>query len=180
MATKGKVTYKQFVTKYNDTEDKIEFCKSHIINNYIDYQTKLSEVNRIADLGNHSSILFLDDNANEKQGYLRNTPVMYFLLKMKLLECYTDINIKEGEDLQVYNALEEIGAIDALISSIPESEVAKWNSMLQMVNDDIYINERDLVSYLDTKVDALSVVLDTMLSGLETVVNKLELAQNED
>lgn len=177
---KGKVTYKQFVTKYNSSEDKAEFCKSHIVNKYVDYHTKLSEVNRIVDIGNHSSALLLSDNDNDKIGYWRNTPIMYYLLKLKLLELYTDINIKEGEELQTYNALEEIGAIDNLVSSIPENEVMKWNSMLQMVNDDIYINERDLVSYLESKVDALNVVLDTMLSGLGEVANKLELVQNED
>lgn len=177
---KGKLTYKQFVTKYNKAEDKVAFCKSHIVNSYVNYETKLTEVRRIAELGNYSSIPSLVEGEGEKTIFKRNTPIMYYLLKMRLLNDYTDIDIKDNEELETFNALEEIGAVDTLISSIPENEVAKWDAMLQMTNDDIYANERDIVSYLETKVDALSVVMDTMLSGLGEVANKLELTQNED
>ena len=177
---KGKITYKQFVTKYKSSEDKVTFCKSHIVNTYVTYEEKLTEVRRIADLGNYSSIPSLEDENESKKIFKRNTPIMYYLLKMRLLNDYTDIEIKDGEELEVFNALEEIGAVDYLTSSIPENEVTKWHTMLQMVNDDIYANERDIVSYLETKVDALSMVMDAMLSGLGEVANKLELTQNED
>lgn len=178
---KGKITYKQFVTKFNNAEDKVEFCKSHIINKYVDYQTKLTEVRRIADLGNYSSIPSFEENegGQERRIYKRNTPIMFYLLKMRLLINYTDIEIKDGEELDAFNALEEIGAVDGLISSIPENETIKWNTMLQMTNDDIYANERDFASYLDTKVDALGMVLNTLLSGLGEVADRLE-SQDED
>ena len=177
---KGKITYKQFVTKYNNSENKAAFCKSHIVNNYVAYEEKLTEVRRIADLGNYSSVPSLEDENESKTIFKRNTPIMYYLLKMRLLNDYTDIEIKDGEELETFNALEEVGAVDALVSSISENEVTKWHTMLQMVNDDIYMNEREIVSYLETKTDALSMVMDTMLSGLGEVANKLELIQNED
>ena len=178
MATKGKITYKQFVTKYNAAktdEDKKVFCQSHIVKTYVDYQTKLTEVQIIAKQGNYS----LDADVNGKRLFKRSSPTMYFLLKMRLIEDYTDIEIGDNV-LDIFNALDEIGALDCLISSIPENEIIKWNAMLDMVNDDIYINERDIVSYLETKTEAVSMVLDTMLSGLGEVAQKLELTQNED
>lgn len=178
---KGKITYKQFVTKFNNAEDKVEFCKSHIVNKYVDYQTKLTEVRRIADLGNYSSVSSFEENeeGQERRIYKRNTPIMFYLLKMRLLMDYTDVEIKDGEELDAFNALEEIGAVDGLISSIPENEITKWNTMLQMTNDDIYANERDFASYLDTKVDALGMILNTLLSGLGEVAGRLE-SQDED
>ena len=178
MATKGKLTYKQFITKFNAAEDKAVFCRMHIVNNYVDYQTKLTEVRKIAELGNYSSIT-VNEEEEARTIFKRNTPIMYYLLKMRLLIDYTDIDIKDGEELEIFNALEEIGAVDALLSSIPEDEVTKWTKMLQMVNDDIYMNERDLVSYLETKVDALGMVMNTMLTGLGEVAQRLETT-NED
>lgn len=176
---KGKITYKQFVTQYKRSEDTAEFCKSHIITSYVDYQTKLTEIRKIADLGNYSSIPALAESG-EMRIFRRNTPIMYYLLKMRLLIDYTDIDIKDGEELEVFNALDEIGAVDNLISSIPENEVVKWNTMLQMVNDDIYMNDRDLTSFLETKVEALSVVMNTMLSGLEEVADRLGTANENN
>lgn len=176
MAAKGKITYKQFAKKFIDANDKVEFCKSHIVKTYVDYQTKRSETESIARQGNYLT----DTNINGKPLFKRNTATMYFLLKLRLLVNYTDIEVKESEILDLFNALDEIGAIDCITSSIPENEITKWNAMLEMANDDIYINERDLVSYLETKTEAVGMVLDTVLSGLGEVAQKLELNQNED
>ena len=177
---KGKITYKQFITKFNNAEDKVEFCKLHITNKYVDYQTKLTEVRKIADIGSYSSIPSLVEGEEDRKVYKRNTPIMYYLLKMRLLADYTDIDIKDGEELETFNALEEVGAVDGLLASIPENELTKWHTMLEMTNDDIYANERDFASYLDTKIDAVTMVLNTLLSGLGDVVGKLESEQNED
>ena len=118
---KGEITYKQFVTKYNNSDNKAAFCKSHIVNTYVSYEEKLTEIRRIAELGNYSSIPSMENESESKTIFKRNTPIMYYLLKMRLLIDYTDIEIKDGEELDVFNALEEIGAIDGLISSISEN-----------------------------------------------------------
>lgn len=179
---KGKITYQQFVTKYNKTsaENIKELCDSHIINQYVSWEDKLTNITTIVDICNHQSMSDPLDSTKQIIYFRRNTPLMYYWMKVRLLSCYTDIEIKEGEELKAFNTLDEIGAVDALISCIPENEVIKWNTMLDMMNDDLYMNERDLASYLDTKVDSLSMVLDTMLNGLGELTQKLEMVQDED
>lgn len=181
--TKGKITYKQFITKFEKTEqDKIdEFLSNHIVASYVDYAEKLNDVKNITSIGNFDIVPSADGNDTEKRIYKRNTPIMYFLLKIRLLVHYTDIDIEEGENsLEIYTTLEKLGILDRLIALIPETEIKKWNTLLDMVNNDIYMNERDFAGYLDTKVDAAGMMLDTMLSSLGDVISKLELAQNED
>lgn len=178
---KGKMTYQQFVTKYNNTsEDKRqELCASHIVKQYVDYELKITDIRKIAEICNYSTMDDPADETKKKVFFKRNTPFMYYLLKLRLLSHYTNIDIKDGEELKAFNALDEIGALDGLISCIPETEVIKWNTTLEMVNDDIYLNERDLSSFLDTKMDALSMVMGTMLEGLGEITQRLEVA-NED
>ena len=179
---KGKMTYHQFVTKYKETPDdkKQDLCASHIVNQYVSWEDKLANISKIVDICNHEFAPDPLDSTKQITYFRRNTPLMYYWMKVRLLSCYTDIEIKEGEELKAFNALDEIGAVDALISCIPDNEVIKWNTTLDMMNDDLYINERDLASYLDTKVDSLSMVLDTMLNGLGELTQKMEMVQDED
>ena len=179
---KTKFTYKMIVTKFNnaDEDKKVDILKSHIVKQYVDYQTKLSDIRTIVQIGNYVTIPDPANSEVEREIFKRNTPVMYYLLKLRLIANYTDIEIKDGEELEAYNALEEIDVLDKLISLIPENEIVKWNTMLQMVNDDVYMNERDLPSYLDTKLNATGMVLDTLLSSLGEFTNKLESMQDEN
>lgn len=179
---KGKITYKQFVTKFNNTalDKRQELCTSHIVNQYVDYQTKIANIQKIVDIGNYMEMIDPMDSTKKSTIFRRNTPIMYYWLKIRLLSYYTDIDIKDGEEINIFNALDEIGAVDALISCIPETEVIKWNTTLEMMNDDIYINERDLSSYLDTKLDAMGMVFDTMMGQLGEFSQKLEVLKDED
>ena len=178
--TKLKTPYKMFVAKFKNTEpDKIEdFLKRSIVTDYVNYETKLAEITKICELCNYTEILDLENPDQKKRVFKRNTPFMYYWIKLRMIANYTNIEITEGEELAAYNALDEIGAIDAITTLLPEAEVTKWMTMLQMINDDIYMNERDIAGYLDTKMDAVGIVLNTMLSGLSEVVGKLEDKEN--
>lgn len=179
---KGKMTYQQFVTKYKVTSDdkKKELCMSHIVNQYVSWEDKLANISKIVDICNHQSMSDPLDSTKQIIYFHRNTPLMYYWIKVRLLSYYTNIEIKEGQELAAFNALDEIGAVDALISCIPENEVIKWNTMLDMMNDDLYMNERDLASYFETKIDSLGMVTDTILASLGELTQKLEMVQDED
>lgn len=179
---KGKITYQQFITKFKKltTPEEIEqFVESHIVTKYVNYNVKLANIKQIVELGNHTDIPAIDSD-DTKKVFKRNTPLMYLWMELRLLENYTDITIPEDEILTAYDALSEIGAINVLLSSIPEIELKRWQRIFEMANDDVYTNERDIASFFETKIDSLEVVLNTMLSGLGEVASKLELANNED
>ena len=181
---KGKMTYQQFVTKYKETSDdkKKELCMFHIVNQYVSWEDKLANISKIVDICNHQSMPDPLESDSTKQivYFHRNTPLMYYWIKIRLLSCYTNIEIKEGQELAAFNALDEIGAVDALISCIPDNEVVKWNATLEMMNDDLYMNERDLASYFETKINSLSMVTDTILASLGEFSQRLEEIKDED
>lgn len=179
---KGNFTYQQVITKYkNAAEDKKDdILKGMIVKEYVDYQTKLTEVRKIVDLCSHSSIPDPADNSKEKSIYRKDTPLMYFLLKIRLIKAYTNIEIADDKVFEAYNTLDEVGMLDKLLSFVPETETAKWTTMLQMIDDDMYANERDLASYLDTKIDALGLVLGTMAQQLGDFSQKLEAIGTDD
>lgn len=183
MSVKGKITYKQLITKIKNAssvDNLKELIQSHVVVKYVDYQTKLTEINRIAEVGNYSSIPDPEEEGKEKRIFQRNTPAMYYLMQLRLVIDYTDIKIEDGEMLEAYNALSEIGVMDGIIASIPEAEVKQWQTLLDMINDDIYMNERDMASYLDTKLDATKLVIDMMVNQLGELANKLETQANNE
>ena len=184
MSIKGKITYKQLITKVKNVssvDNLKELIQSHVVVKYVDYQTKLTEINRIAEVGNYYSAPDPEDSNVEKRIFHRNTPAMYYLMQLRLVINYTDIEIDEDNGmLEAYNALSEMGIIDAIVASIPETEVVQWQKMLDMVNDDIYMNERDMASYLDTKLDATKLVLNMMTNQLGELVNRLEGANTTE
>lgn len=174
------------VAKYkelNTDEEKKEFVERHIKTNYVNYEQKVTDVSSIVNIGNHTTIPDPSDETKTIIIYKKNTPAMYYLLKLTLLKNYSDIDIDitadDGSVLRAYNQLESIGFIDVFIALLPKEEVTKYHSMLEMANDDVYVNERDIASYLDTKIDAFGVVLNMMIGALGDFINKIEVV-NED
>lgn len=165
--TKGKITYQQFITKYKNTEEekREELVKEQIITSYVTYQEKLGDVKAIVDIGNHDTVPNPTEDG-EVTIFRRNTPIMYYFWKIKMIDRYTNIKVEDGKELEMYNALEELGLVDELLQSIPVMELKKYSELIEMVNDDLYMNERDIPSFFETKVDALGLVLNTLLSSL--------------
>ena len=139
------------VSKYKELkseEEKQAFILKHIKNNYINYEQKITEVTNIVNIGNHTEIVDPSDSTRTLNIFKRNTPIMYYLLKLTLIRNYSDIeldnNADEGQTLRSYNLLESMGFIDAFIAALPETEVQKYHTILEMMNNDIYTPELDI------------------------------------
>ena len=175
------------VSKYKELkseEEKQAFILKHIKNNYINYEQKITEVTNIVNIGNHTEIVDPSDSTRTLNIFKRNTPIMYYLLKLTLIRNYSDIeldnNADEGQTLRSYNLLESMGFIDAFIAVLPETEVQKYHTILEMMNNDIYTNERDIASFLETKIDSLTAVVGAILSAFSEVANNAQDDQIED
>lgn len=175
------------VSKYkalNTDEEKEAFIKRCIKTTYVNYEQKYADVTNIVNPGNHTVMTDPTDETKMIKVFRRDTPMMYYQLKLTFLRNYSDIEFESKTDdrmaLRSYNLLESIGFIDSFIASLPENEVAKYHSMLDMMNDDMYLNERDVASFFDTKIDALSMVLNTTLGSLGEVINSIEQNNNEN
>ena len=88
------------------------------------------------------------------------------MLKYINIIAYTDIEIDFTDALSHFEALDETGIIDGIISCIPEREYASFKNIMDMVINDIWDMENCLTAYLDRKIksfnDALAVVKQTL------------------
>ena len=163
--------YTDFIQKYKIAKDKETLAKKHIKRQYVPYAEKLAEAKKIADLSTHITI-------EDKTIYYKNTPILYFLKTTRLLALYTDIEQGEESDINVfYDSLAEIGAFDALLSQIPESEITQISAMIDMCVSDIYENERDISAFLDTKFEAMGMTLNTMFNSFKEALSESNLEE---
>lgn len=167
--------YTKFITGYKLNKDKDDFIKKHITKQYVPYATKLTLAQSIAKTCTHVTI-------DGKEVYKKNTPSQYFATVMQLITQYTDIQYDISIINQVYDALVESGAMQVLLSSIPESEVTEFRTLIDMCVSDIYENERDVTSFLETKIEAINLTVNQMLSSLNETISafKPESENNED
>ena len=158
--------YKEFIKKYAVAKDKEKFIDKHIKVKYLPYQRKIAEAKKIVELTMYSEV-------NGKKVFQQNSPLFYLMFVMRTILCYTDITWEESENIvEVYNTLCESDVFEPLILSIPQKEYDAFNTVLYMVKDDEMENYRSLAGFFDSKVDALSMVLNTLAEAAEQLENK--------
>lgn len=158
------MTVDLFIKEYNKVADKEMFLKSHIVNNYIDYEKKVALCNNIID---RSMYIQMDG----KKIFRQNTPVRRELFLLTLLFEYTDI--EGGENvLYTFNELNKRGILLELVTNIPEAEYLEFNTLLDMMVDDVFANERDIVSYLDSKKNAIFTSMNRVENLLGTITEQ--------
>ena len=145
------MTIAEFVKQFNKEQNKENFVKKHITNNYVKYAEKIARCRNIIQICCYSSI-------GEKTFFKINSPVKAMLLQMTLIQCYTDIEI-DASDLDGYDMLMQSKVFGTIIKSIDESEIILFNSILDMMIDDEIMNTRDIVSFLETTIILLLKVM---------------------
>lgn len=147
------------------TKGKKEYDFSQRIKmKYMPYSEKCTLVKTIIDATSYTEM-------NGKKVYKRNTASMLFVFTMKLIEMYTDLEFDKNEVVSVYDTLMETGLMNQLMSQIPEEEVSILRGMLDMQRDDEEMNTRSLISFFETKADAVQIMMD----GLSSVLNRPEV-----
>lgn len=138
--------------------ETIRLIKKHITNPYVSYEVKMSEANKIADLSMYTTV-------DDKQIFKMNSPLRYMLSMMAVVRCYTDLEWDKTNATIQFDILESRGFFEILVNEIgPDYD--KFQTVLSMVVDDKLTNERSLVSFLETKVEALGTTLNTVLDQI--------------
>lgn len=161
-----KMTVKDFIDKYDrlaSDKAKEEFIKSVICKRYLNYEDKIAMCTNIINCSCYVTI-------NDKKKFKQNTPAKYMLHRLSIIDKYTGISIDFSAAADVFNTLEKKNMIDLIMCYIPENELRKIDAIMQMVTEDIYENERSLISYIDTKFEEMSLLGSSLLEGLGDVV----------
>lgn len=152
----------KFLTQYKVNNNKDEFVKKHIVDKYIPYAEKVAHCENIV---NKSSYINVDNNTKI---FKVNTPVRQVIFNLTLISLYTDIDIDFSNGFKCFDSLNKEHAIPIILANIPETEFIEFSAILTMVEDDFEVNERDFISYIDTKLTALGMFTESFSNLLDS------------
>lgn len=160
------ISVNDFVSNVKKESDLNKYIKKHIVNEYVNYDHKIDECKEIVELSSYKEV-------NGQKVYWKDTPKQYFVFVWRLIKNYTDIDM-DSNTLDCYNELNKNGLIDAIISNIPEKEYLEFKTILEMTDNDLYVNTRDIVPFLETKVEAMKLGFDGFSSVTEEISKNQE------
>ena len=144
----------EFIKKYNEANDKNTFLSECIVTKYIPYHEKVADCERIV----RATI--------ESDGLFRiNTPAQFMIFTVNIISKYTEIEYMDV--LETFEKLDELNLINAIISHIPEREYTTYNTLLNMIQDDYMENNRNIISFIETKIKALGLSIDAILDTVQ-------------
>ena len=154
----------EFIEKYkqlNNDVDKVNLINGLIVTKYVSYATKIADCKRIIESTSYTNT---DPNM-----FSMNSPARHMLLNLQLIDRYTDLEIDYNEALEIYDMLDEIDAIDNIITSLPAKEVSKYCKIMKMMLKDFKMNERSMIGYLDSKLTSLGIISEALNKTMEDI-----------
>ena len=159
----------EFINGYKLAKDKAKYVEPHITTKYVPFATKLASVKKIVDFSMYKEI-------NGKKVFWTDSLLQYELITQTIIGLYTDIDLSDGskEDgawLNGFDKLEETQAMGEIAKAIG-ADYQGFSTMLKMrVEDEVFNNS--LVNWLDTKVDAMGLTLDTIEGAFKELADKV-------
>lgn len=154
----------EFVKEYQQSKQKNAFIKKHIKTNYIPYTTKIDIAKSIVNVCMYKEV-------NGTRLFVQNSPARYHLFIQGVVNQYTDLEwdkAENGDDdfVKGFDLLEENGLVEGIFVTIGD-DIQKFMTVLNMVVDDEVDMNRSVVSFFETKVESVSILLDTILKAFE-------------
>lgn len=155
--------------KKGNGDDFAKFIGKHITTQYIPILVKEARCQGIIDVCTHTP------ESKEKVVKI-NSVSRHIIFIMTIIDLYTDLDIvfENGACVAQFDKLNEIGAISALISAIPESEYKEFETVLNMKMDDFYDNEYSVVALLYNLKQSFSLSEELIDEALKEVKDKLK------
>ncbi len=168
------MTVDEFIKEYEQKKKKVDYTPAnHITLKYMPHAKKIAFVKGIINASSY-------DEVNGKKIYKRDTPNMMFLFSMRLVKEYTDIEVVDSEVVQNYDALVSSGAMNSILDAIPSEEVKLLKGMLDLARDDLEVNTRSLVSFLETKFESMDLAMESILKVLDKPEIKEKINEFKD
>lgn len=144
----------KFIDEYVVTKDpgaKERLAKKHVKTTYVSYAKKIDDAKRIV---KHSCY-----DADER--FTVNSPMRYMLFIICVVTNYTDLEFSKENTLEQFDLLLKHGILRSFLPMIND-DYENFKTILNMVYDDEYENNRTPVSFAQQKLDVLLSALDAM------------------
>ena len=143
----------EFIEEFNKSQNKEACVSSHIVNQYLPFTQKISVCNKIAEFTTHKQI-------QDKKIFSIDSAMRYMLFVFAIIECYTDLELGKDDDRMKSFDLLEMNNVMFFVRKCLGDEYERLDTVLRMQVEDIYNNERDIPSFLETKIDAINLILE--------------------
>lgn len=164
MSENAKITVTEFVTKYNSLKSndvREKYAESMIIKDkYVDYLVKQKYAQDII------SISCLDNKGHIKI----NSCKKYMMYINTLLTLYTNIEMSEKNCVAEFDMLDRENLIDTLLKYIPEEELGKFDTIMQMCYDDFMTNNYEIHAFITKTADD---VINSMAAIVSPLVDEV-------
>ena len=157
------MTAEQFINNYNTAADKNKFLSDCITTKYVKYTEKVADCRKIVNI----TFEIMGDKK-----FCVDSPAQFVIFVMNLIYRYTDIDRSEMV-VTDFESLDEINLVNEILEKIPERELSSYNTILNMCKDDYISNNRDLVSFLETKIDSMSASINAILEAADIAIKDL-------
>lgn len=145
----------QFIEEFNKSQNKETYVKKHMTTDYISFERKIAISNLIA------KKMILDNG-----DLIKNTPLVYENFILSLVREYTDIELIPENNLADFNLIERYGVSDILAKAIGR-DAKTFNTILDMVINDIIDNHNNLVNHLSLKSENINFILDKLQNAIQ-------------
>ena len=157
------MTVQEFVEEYKriNDDDKVILIGKTINTDYIPYTIKVADCKNIV---NNTSYTNTEPNM-----FKINSLARKMLYELTLVNRYTELEIDFTNAIEIYDLLDECGALRHVLFLISERETNKYKELLDMIISDLKENERSMIGYLDSKFTALKIFGEEFNKVIEEV-----------
>ena len=164
------ITVSGFVNEYKANKKNLMiFMKSHMKTDYISFLQKDAVCKGLV-----KATSYVKEEDGKREFIRFDSVTKYLLFTMKLVDLYTDIDIDGNQIAAEYDELFKVGAIEAIMERIPETEFNEFTSILKMNEKDLIDNEYSVTALLYNFKKSISLSEEIINSGLEALIKTSE------
>ena len=103
-----------------------------------------------------------------------NRSSQYIMSALMLVDLYTNIKINFAKGAFQYDKLVESGIINYVLENVPESEINEFKMLIDYKYDEYYQKYFSMKSYVDSKLNDLELVINTLTDMITTTLSKID------
>lgn len=103
-----------------------------------------------------------------------NRSAQYIMSALMLVDLYTNIKIDFVKGAFQYDKLVESGIINYVLENVPESEINEFKMLIDYKYDEYYQKYFSMKSYVDSKLNDLELVINTLTDMIATTLSKID------
>lgn len=170
-----KIAILDFVKGFEKTaeHDKQKYINDNLkVIKYVPYLIKQMKAQHIIDCACWKETELA--NKSKRKDFSVNSPVKYLLFIRSIVELYTNLKVETEGFFEEYDMLAKNNLIDVILQHVPEKEIAEFQTMVNMVYDDLITNQYEGHAFIRNEVTRIIDLVTALSIPVLEKVDKLD------